>query len=83
MYISQIIISYIKVGGRIMKKDFLVIKSNLVELYLEGKRDNPKMCTTLKVAKQIKKKYKIKMKKIEKVNEGLGLYMFEIVIKKH
>lgn len=64
-----------------MKKDFLVIQSTLVENYLNGSRKNSKICTTKKVAKQLEEKYKIKMKKVEVVNKGLGLCMFEIIKK--
>ena len=61
-----------------MKRDYLKIHSKSVEDYLAGKRENPMICTNDKIAKQLEKKYNVKMIKEEVVNKENGLYMFEI-----
>lgn len=61
-----------------MRKDYFQMHCKSVEYYLAGERDNPMICTNDKIAKQLERKYDVKMEKIEVVNASVGLYMFEI-----
>ena len=63
------------------KKDYFAYDSKQVEDYLEGKRNNSKICTTTKISKLIEKKHNVRMKEIKVVNPELGLRMFEIIKK--
>lgn len=61
-----------------MKKPDLKDPFVLVEHYLSGERTDPTLCTTREIAKQIEKKYKIKLKEKGVKKESIGLYKFEI-----
>lgn len=61
------------------KKDFFNIHYLEVKDYLEGKRSNPLICTNHKIAKKIQKLLKVRLEKIEWVNDEKGLAMFKII----
>ena len=60
------------------KKDFFQKHAKTVEAYLSGERENPMICTTDNIARQLENRYNFIMEKKETVNAAVGLYMFEI-----
>ncbi len=65
-------------GKKSTSEKFFSKHSRLVEEYLAGERENPKICTNRSIARRLEKTYNIEMVEVEPVNRSVGLYMFEI-----
>lgn len=64
------------------KRDVYETNCKLITAFLNGKRENPKICSTEQLAEKLEKEFRIALERAELVNEEKGLYMF-VITKKH